>query len=235
VQVQADLSADEATQDKLEYAKRGTPLRQRTETEQLRGGGTGGGAAGTAGNIPSYAQGGGASSNYRRKSEEMDFGVDKTVTRTKIAPGKVNRLDVALVLDKSVPASDVAALRKAVEGAAGIDPKRGDKISVSQLAFAKPPAPKAAGPLPGGLGALKYVGLGIATLVFLFLVGEPVWLRELESPTTLAELEQSGGVAAPAPPRPQSRASQVHREVEDLVSREPDRVAQQVRAWMHES
>src|SRR3954447_20597662 len=138
VQVSADVNADEATKDELKYGK-STPLKQVDESERLNGGAGGGGATGTAANIPSYAQGaGGGSSKYNRKSTTKDFGVDKTVTRTKVAPGGVNRLDVALVVDRSVPRAELAAIRAAVSGAAGILPSRGDTIAVSQVAFAKP-------------------------------------------------------------------------------------------------
>ena len=247
VQVQAELNADQATQDRLEYARRGTPLRRRTEEEQLEGGGGGaGGRAGADGNIPTYAQGGGgADSNYERTTEETDFGVNKTVTRTKLAPGRVEGLDISLVLDKSVPPADAAALRQAVESAAGVDEERGDTLTMTQVEFADIPDAKDAGPLPSALGSVKYVLLGIATLVFLILVGRhlrkrehdelgaaPVWLRELETPTTLADLEASGGHGGA--PRIVPQENPLHDEVEDYVTREPDRAAQQVRAWMNE-
>ena len=75
--------------------KKGIPLKQTQETERLRGGGsTAGGAAGTSSNLPSYAASGagGSNSNYNRTSTQTDFGVDKTVQRTKVAPGQINRL-----------------------------------------------------------------------------------------------------------------------------------------------
>ncbi|MBN9624425.1 MAG: flagellar M-ring protein FliF, partial [Actinobacteria bacterium] len=96
VQVQAEVDADRTTQSKLEYAKQGTPLTSQSEHESLKGAGAtaAGGAAGTAGNIPSYAAGtgtAGAPSNYKRANEETRYGVDKTVTHTQVAPGTVNR------------------------------------------------------------------------------------------------------------------------------------------------
>src|SRR3954471_3270523 len=157
VKVSSDLNVDQSTQDKLTYAKRGVPLKQTKETERLRGGGGagGGGSAGTASNLPAYAQAGGSggNSNYNRSQTQTDFGVDKTVTRTKVAPGQVNRLSVALVVDKSVPPAQVAQLRSAVSGAAGINTQRGDTLSVSTIAFAKTPAaPAAGGPVAGLIG-----------------------------------------------------------------------------------
>jgi flagellar M-ring protein FliF len=234
------------TKDELKYGA-STPLKQVTETEKLAGGGGSAGAAGTAANIPSYAQSaaGGSGSNYDRKSTTKDFGVDKTVTRTKVAPGAVNRLDVALVVDKTVPAADLAALRKAVAGAAGILPSRGDTLAVSQVAFAKQPASgtPAAGPAGGMIGYAKYAAAGLGLLGFLFfstrqlrrregeaLMREPNWLREIEAPTTLAQLEQPRVSTLPERTDDPARL-----QVEELAEREPERVAQQIRTWMRDS
>jgi flagellar M-ring protein FliF len=252
VQVQAAVDANETSEEQLRYARRGVPLRQRTEEEQLEGAGPRGGRGGTDGNIPSYAQGGGGASNYERTSEDTEFGVDKTVTRTRIAPGTVEGLDIAVVLDKSVPAADVRALREAVASAAGIDEERGDTLSVSQIAFAKPPAPKQPTALGDPLGMAKYGALGLGLLIFLIavmrqlrrregdeLASEPVWLRELDGPTTLAELEAAEPTVrlngnGNGRRNGNGNGNGLHHEVEGIVTREPDRVAQQVRAWINE-
>ena len=242
VQVSADVNADQTTRDKLTYDKRGTPVKTHKETEELQGGGGGaGGAAGTAGNIPQYANGGsgGGESNYNHEVEESDQAIGKTVERTKVAPGEVNRQNVAVVVDKAVPPADVQALQDTLATAAGIDQQRGDTITVSQVAFAKPEAPKKAGPADGAMGLAKWIFLGLAMLLFLFFITrhlrrheseqlEPVWLREIETPTTLADLE---GERTPTlleePPNP------VREQVEQIVEQHPERVAQQVRAWLN--
>jgi flagellar biosynthesis/type III secretory pathway M-ring protein FliF/YscJ len=64
-----------------------------------------------------------------------------------------------------------------------------------------------------------------------------VWLREIEAPTSLAELERGAyrdedTMALPRARRP--GANPLRGELEELVDREPERVAHQVRAWMHE-
>src|SRR4029079_18430931 len=114
VQVSSDLNVDETSLDKLTYAKNGVPLKTTDETERLRGtGGASGGTTGSASNLPSYATSGsaGGNSSSQRKSTQTDFGVDKTVQRTKVAPGQVNRLSVGLVVDKSVPPAQVAQIK----------------------------------------------------------------------------------------------------------------------------
>jgi flagellar M-ring protein FliF len=254
VQVNADLNADRTTLEKLTYGKKGIPLSTQKENETLKGGGTagGGGAAGTASNtVPSYAgAAGGSASNYKHTNGQTQFGVDKQVAKTEVAPGGVNKLNVAVLVDKSVPKASVAALRAAVQNAVGITPARGDTLSVSQVAFAKPPAPAQKAATASILGLAKYVGAGLALLAFLFfvtrhlrrredqaLLGEPVWLREIEAPTSLAELERGTYGDDPTMALPRARRPEVNPirgELEELVDREPERVAHQVRAWMNE-
>src|SRR4051795_4615832 len=251
VQVSSDLNVDQSTLDKLTYAKKGVPLKQTEETERLRGGGSGsGGATGSASNLPSYAgsaAGGGSGSNYNRKSTQTDFGVNKTVQRTKVAAGQVNRLSVGLVVDKSVPPAQVAQLKNAVSAAAGIDAKRGDILNVSQVAFAKPAttAP-AAGPVGGMLQYAKYAAAGLGLLGFLFFLmrhlkrrereslGEPTGLRQIQAPTTLADLEAGRTTRMPAVAAEMPGPSPSRLSAESIAENDPERVAQQIRTWMEE-
>ena len=250
VQVSSDLNVDETSLDKLTYAKKGVPLKTTDETERLRGtGGASGGTTGSASNLPSYATSGsaGGNSNYQRKSTQTDFGVNKTVQRTKVAPGQVNRLSVGLVVDKSVPPAQVAQIKSAVSAAAGIDTTRGDVLNVSQVAFAKPAATApAAGPAGDIMGYAKYGAVGLGLIAFLFFVmrhlkkrereslGEPTWLRQIEAPTTLADLEagrttRMGAIAGEMPGPTATRLS-----AERIAEDDPERVAQQIRTWMQE-
>src|SRR5436305_3143989 len=246
IQVNADVNANRQTQDAVTYANKGVPLSDHKDQESLKGGGGGGGggAAGAAGNIPSFAQagGGGGNSNYSHKVQDDTFGVSKKVDHTLIAPGAVNKENVSVVLDKSVPPADVNALKQAIQGAAGIDPKRGDTLSVTQVAFAKPAAQKPA--VVGSiLSYVKFVGLGFAMLIFLFFMkrhlkrreGEelasPTWLRELEAPVSLAELEAGHTMTLPAVSGPTPLRAQV----DEIAARDPEKIAHQVRAWMSDS
>src|SRR3954453_3900508 len=255
VQVNADLNADQTTLKKLTYGKKGVVLSSKKDDETLKGaGGTagGGGAAGAASNtVPSYAgAAGGSGSNYKHKSSEVVNGVDKQVATTQVAPGSVNKLNVGVILDASVPPASVAAIKTAIGSAAGIPPARGDKFSVSKVAFAKPPVPAKKPATATALGFAKYVAAGLGLLAFLFfvtrhlrrredqtLLGEPVWLREIEAPTSLAELERGMDAYADTQALPRVRRPEpnpVRAELEELVDSQPERVAHQVRAWMNE-
>jgi flagellar M-ring protein FliF len=248
VEVNATLNMDKVTKNSLTYAKKGVPLKTTSDTEKLRGSGsTAGGTAGTAGNIPTYAAGGaGGSGNsrYQHVVKSTDFGVDKTVAKVEQAPGQVQQLHVALVLDKSV-AAQAGQIQAAVAGAAGLQPKRGDTITRAVVAFPKTVTPKA-GPVPVGLlGPIKLGLLGLGALLFAFFtwrflrrregeaLTEPAWLREITEPVRLSELEAGAPTAEMVTLPPRNKDESLLK-LDQLMDREPDRVAAQVRTWMNE-
>jgi flagellar M-ring protein FliF len=252
VTVNADLNVDQQSEEKLTYGANGTPLTETIEEETMEGAGAAnaGGQAGTGRNVPTYSNrngnGNNGGGNYENRKETRSLGVNKTITKTQKAPGTVNKLNVALLVDQSVPAEVFNSLEQTVGTAAGLDTTRGDTITATQMAFAKAPEPKA-GPVPATLlGPLKWVGLGLAALLFLFFMTRgmkkredenmtPAWLTEIEEPVSLAALE-SGFTLEEAstkmlPPRaPDASLSQL----DQLMEREPERVAAQVKAWMAE-
>jgi flagellar M-ring protein FliF len=253
--VNGNVDANQASSDTLVYAKKGVPLTQTTANETLKGtNASAAGAAGTASNIPAYVAGSGSGpSNYKNATTNTTFGVNKTITHSVIAPGNVLNQSVSVLVDKSVPAASLPAIKAAVANAVGLNSKRGDTMSVGQLAFAKPAvaAPVASSPT----SMIKYAKLGAAglgSLIFLVFAGrklrkreresfagQPTWLRELEAPRTLASLEQrqmamAGGGGDTEVMALKSPVNVARRQVEELVERDPDRVAQQVRAWMTE-
>ena len=253
VKVNADLNMDETTEKELTYAAKGTPLKTSEETEKLEGGSpTTGGNAGTGSNVPTYSNGNGngnAESNYEREKKDTDYGVNKKVRDTKLATGAINKLNVALMVDKSVPPEVFNQLETTVATAVGLDTARGDTISSAQMAFAKAETPKA-GPVPTTLlEPLKWVGLGLAALLFLFFMTRgmrkresenltPAWLTEIEEPVSLAALEARTtpnylDTAANDMLPPRVPDASLH-QLDQLIEREPERVAAQVKAWMAE-
>src|SRR3954465_13665250 len=248
-QVSADMNVDKINTKELTYGKTGTPTETTTAVENLRGSGaTGGGPAGTGSNVPTYSNPAGANgsgnSNYSHTIKSDKQAIDKKITTTDGAVGTVNKLSVALLVDKSVPKPVYDSLKQTVAAAAGLQTARGDTIVESQMAFAKPATPKT-GPVPTNLvGPLKWVGLGFAALIFLFFMtrglrkreaeslGTPAWLKEIEEPITLAQLEQSTGVIEQAPGLPPRVPDASLHQLDQLMEREPERVAAQVKQWM---
>jgi len=251
--VHAELNLDQTKIDTVTYGKKGTPTQSKTEQETLASkGARTSSVAGVGSSVPGGASSGtGGQSDYKRKSDSTEFGVDRVVESRILAPGSVTRVDVALFFDSSVPAAVAAGLQKSVTSLVGLDRKRGDTLNVAKLAFAAPPKDKAtaaaaaAGPLAalgGPLALARWAGLGILMLVFLFLarrglkrreedaVSEPTWLRQIEASVPLAQLE----AASPARQPLELKRSEVGQQIEDIVKRQPEQVAKQVAAWMRE-
>lgn len=257
VRIHADLNVDQSTLDKVTYAKKGTPLTSKTDEEILKSAGSSPAApAGSTSNIPGYATpaaGQNANSNYTHVTSTTDFGVDKTVSHTVVAPGSVNRINVALIVDQSVPAPQIAALEKSVAAMAGVTPARGDTLAVTTLAFA-PPAkatpPAATGGLPippAMIGPLKWVGILLGSGIFFFFLRknlkrregegvslEPTWLREIERTVPVGSLE-SGPLPLELNVDPEGeRRHQLKAQVQDLVRTNPEQIAMQVNQWLRE-
>jgi flagellar biosynthesis/type III secretory pathway M-ring protein FliF/YscJ len=133
---------------------------------------------------------------------------------------------------------------------AGLQPDRGDTISVTSMKMAEPEAfqPPAAGPMGMGnpLDLARYAAVGIGLLAFLFLMRrslrrregesfapEPTWLRETEEAMPLAQLE--GAPTAQhrlGPGNPQG--ARMHEELGEIVKSRPDQLASQIAQWMND-
>lgn len=257
VRVSADIDANQAQQEQLKYGKNSVALKENTESEKMSGGSaTTGGTSNAAGNVPGYTSSGsnaGGKSKYQKSSGDREYGVDKTVTRTTLAAGGVQKQSVAVLVSDTVPAAQIPAIRNAISAAAGIDTTRGDKLTVSQMAFAKAPAPAAGPSIPSGLLAnVKWAILALGLLVFFILIARhlrkkeqealasPVWLTEIQAPRSLRDLEAerqaaAARLAAQQPVQPHAVIeAPARRRMEELAERDPARVASQVRHWMSE-
>jgi flagellar M-ring protein FliF len=253
--VQADVNVDETTFDKTTYAKKGTPLQKQTSQETLAS--TGGGAVAPAGAQIANAgntAGAGSKSNYQNQSGTTSFGVDKTVQRTVVAPGSVNKLSVALLVDSSVSKADVATIKKSVASLAGIVPSRGDTLSVSTIKFAKQTPVTTTTTASGGVGSImanplglaRYALLGLGSLLFLFfmsrhlkrreregLAAEPTWLREIQRSMPVGELEASRVRGELTNPQ-SARSAALKAEANEIAMRQPNQLAEQIGQWLKE-
>ncbi|MGC9221315.1 MAG: flagellar basal-body MS-ring/collar protein FliF [Solirubrobacteraceae bacterium] len=253
VQVAAVLNTDQQTVSSVTYGTKGTALSSTVTTQTLSGTGTTPSAAGnTATSIASVAgSSNNGNSNYKSASRSTQFGVSKTISQSKVAPGTLARQTISVLVNKSVPASEIPIVKQAVETSLGFVPKR-DTISIGTVAFPKPVVAPAAGSSSSQmLGYAKYLLLGIGALLFLFFMrrglrrseneqfaGSPTWLRELDTPRPLSALEQPEMVDIEQAPvsvaRLRSPINVARQQIEELVDRDPERVAAQIRQWMTE-
>ncbi len=246
VVVSSDLNTDQTNSQSLVYSGKPIPLTTNSTKETLvsKGGGSSPTTAGVTGTVSS---GGSGPSNYKNNTEQTTYGVDKTVTQSNVSAGQINSQSVSVLINKTVPAAEIPLLKSAISAAVGLNTKRGDTISVSQVAFAPAPALPTPAATTTMIGYAKYALVGIGAVVFLFFMsrmlrkreregfaGQPTWLRELEAPRPLAAVEAEQLTETTRIMQLRSPVNVAKQQVEDLVERDPDRVASQVRAWMAE-
>ncbi len=122
-----------------------TPIRTSHDITETTNGGAAavGGVPGAAsnngnGNVPTYQGGTGTTGSTSKTDTQTTYELNKSVQKVVRAPGSITRLSVSVMLDDD-PNNPNAALRQsvqdAVNAAAGIDPTRGDVLTVTSLTF----------------------------------------------------------------------------------------------------
>ena len=87
-------------------------------------------------------------------SEDTTYENSRTHSVTVRAPGNINRLTVAVLVDggaKGLPAAQITRITRLVENAVGFDAERGDSVAVESIAFAAPVESETAADFLNGL------------------------------------------------------------------------------------
>ncbi len=198
----------------------------------------------------SAADGSEGGSNYSLNEINTEYAVNKTITETRQAPGRIKALSVAVLLDEgAADAAVLSELEALIAGIAGINPERGDQIKVSIVPFDEAVSeaidlqatsePEVAG--LDILGIARMAGTVLVGLVVLFLglrslkagakreVLDSVDLRQLPaggSPALGAggeETDEDGEIIE----RPKREDS-----LSELIANQPDDVAGLLRSWL---
>ena len=257
-----DLNKQQSTSETYTYTNGTPPLSSSTSSEKYTG--TGAPVGGVLGpeNMPNASSTTGGASSYDKTSTTDNNAVDKTTTTIDAAPGALNRLTVAVVMDNAVAGSlNQNQIQSLVGNAVGLDTARGDAITVASMPFDTTAAKQAAADLNAAKAAessaqmwsmIKTGGIaaGIALVVLL------VWLRsrrreEIEeeyeplelSDDMLAELDRLRISSTREAVEVDNRAleleaaerQKVRGEISTMVSERPDEVAAMLRGWLSEN
>ncbi len=282
VRVATDMDFDAGQTETESYAPNGTVRSTQTERESFQGTGPPRqppiGVPGTTTNaIPTYqgVQNNQGNSRYTKSKSTTNFEITKSTSKLIAAPGKVTRLSVAVLVNVpnqaavavpgaaananaapvyAVSNADVQKIRNVVAAAAGIDPTRGDVVSVEAIPFAPP---------PGGGQVVTTTILGlpvpalIAIVVILLLVGAGGFAVTLRRRAVLATtvdlpsfdsaladelpsfeehpmLEGSPVVAAPIRSAADLTREQMIEYVTTVAQENPDSLAKLVKLWLAE-
>lgn len=137
VQTSAELDFDETETKTQRYTADPDvpPISQSTERETYTG--TGGMTGGVLGPDNIQVPGGGTGNGEYTSTKETRNNAVGTVTETrKSAPGTIRRLSVSVLINRNAAAGiNNADVQQMVATAAGIDPERGDQISVTAMPF----------------------------------------------------------------------------------------------------
>jgi flagellar M-ring protein FliF len=233
VSVRATLNFDEAEVQTETYDTEGVPLREQRNQETYEGTGTPiGGVVGVDGG-PLANDGG--PSTYERSQETLEYGVGRTTTRTVQAPGTVEKLSVALVVDRGAPVTDVE-LRDLVGAAAGIEPDlRAEAIAISRVATPQPELPPAEDEAPAVLEHLERalaLLLIAAIAVALWLMSRRRGRSEPEQKVVPATVRATPELEPEAYEAIEPPAPTVQDEVAALVERQPEEIASLLRGWL---
>ncbi len=129
-----------------------------------------GGIPGTSSNVapaaprPPSAQA--SAQGYERRQESTQYQVSRRMEKTAEAPGKIEQLSLAVMVDEKVGREKILTIQQAAAAAAGIDTARGDKLVVEAIEF---PAEEAPAKMPIAASVGKYLGLGRNALAMLML------------------------------------------------------------------
>jgi flagellar M-ring protein FliF len=236
VVVRATLDFDEVESQTEVYEDGGVPLREQTSEERFEGTGpAAGGIVGVDGG-PLPGNNGGEGT-YERDDANREFGVGRTVTRVVQAPGTVQQMSVALVVDEGAPVGN-QELNELVSAAAGINAARGDEIAITRVAA--PPALEE--PVLGDGEGLVDLIQRIVALVVLLVIAVALFLmsrrrgKEIDPAPAERVVPAHVRPQAQLPPEPEQEALDqgptVKDEVSELVERQPEEIAALLRGWL---
>ena len=137
VTVNADLNFDQTDTVTKTYNNNPSnpPLSEQEDIEKYAGGGTGSGGTlgtGTAATGTSGTTGTGA---YSKTSKTVNNPLGVQTQHVQSAPGAVNKLAIAVLLDGTTKTVNVPAIQSLVQSAVGLNPTRGDTLSVQAMPF----------------------------------------------------------------------------------------------------
>ena len=239
-QVRADLNMDKVkiTDTTYETEPPGI-LRSTQETSEVYQG-TGQPPGGQAGglDVPSYGTSGQGESHYERSETLRNYEVNETVTETLITPGTIQKLSVAVVVNRDLDEAERDIITETVSAALGLDPGRQDQISVTglifdtslALAFDRPIEDSK--PLPRiYIYAIAIAAALIIGTIILILARRrrEAALEEISEPLPDVVLESAPAISPELMARQRSREN-----IERLTRTDPKLVATLIKSWLLE-
>ncbi len=198
-----------------------------------------------------------------RGTQTTNYEISKSITRTVRPAGDIERLSVAVILDDQLveetdadgaqtfstaarAPEDVEKIRSLVAAAVGLEPARGDLLTVENVAFEETFEAEVIEPpvweqyLPQVIEAARILGVLLLAVVAFFFGVRPLVRRvsslqaagagagRLQGGLTPAQLNEAEAMS------PRGRLEALNTHANTLSSKEPENAARLVRAWLGE-
>lgn len=217
-----------------------------------------GGAAGVQSNVPGYvAQNGNANANYEKKESTKNYEINEEKSKVVAAPGSIKRLNVAVLVNDDVNATQQDSIMRTVSSAAGINQDRGDTISVEPLPFSTELKDKRAAEEKAAkdkADRIFYMEVAAALLVLALIIGALMMRRRrklqeqaaLEEQQRLEEEErqrlaaerakkvESGELEEEELTEEEQRHLTEKQTLQELIDQKPAEVAMLIKTWLSE-
>lgn len=186
------------------------------------------------------------------KRATRNYELDRTISHTRAAPGRIRRVTAAVVVDdkqvmnedgeierKPLDQAELARLTALVKEAIGFNAERGDSVQVTNIAFTAQPEPEPP-PAPSWIEQVSFASLGkqalgwLAVFALVFAVLRPMLqaltARAAEAPAA-ALPPPAGAGAAPALTARAGYEQQIAT-AKQIAAQDPKRVARVVKNWV---
>lgn len=243
--VRAQLDFDQRSLESETFDDDGVTLREQSTEEEFTGDGAApGGALGVDGG--QVVAGGDGEYEYNRNEVLREYGIDRQISSITEAPGEIERLSVAVVVDDGTNTGaapvESAEVERLVAAAVGLDPGRGDVVEVSATPFPAPAEEPVAVPaeeeavwqdmIPEIAGGVLLLLVAVSLLAMTR--GRKQQTAALAEPASPAPIPASrSSEALPVSEEPQQIGpSPIQENVIDLVQGQPEEIATLLRSWL---
>jgi flagellar M-ring protein FliF len=207
-----------------------------------------GGVAGVASNAPTYGANAQGTTAYTQTQKSADLTYANTMTTTHVlaAPGALQRLSVAVMLDGVSDRKEIAAIRQAVKAAVGLQAARGDQLSITSVPFDQTTAKQAAAAQASQqqrdliLSIARWAALIIVPIILLFLLRRlliPARPRPYDADArgSVQVLEHGGDLAGAVPVAAlQGAHMQLRQSLAEVAREKPEILAGMIGRWIEE-
>lgn len=237
--VSVEMNFDQQEIKKETFGTRGVPRSEQEirETYEGQGGIRPVGVPGTDSNITEYRFGDDQEAVYSREERIVNYEIDRIEEHLIKAPGRVERINVALLIGQELTPALQAQIEELTGAAVGYDMARGDTISVVSIPFAEPESIQ---PEPERIpwrAALNWAAL----FLILALGGVFLWrmLKPARQPATVdvvigGEEQEAAAIEEEELSNEEKRRRQRQEFLQKLATEKPEDVAALLRTWLLE-